>query len=114
MDKIWVYYLAGFCSVLIADISQIMLKKAALKQYASWLRSYLNFQVIFAYCLFVLSTVCSVFSLRKLPLSMTPIWQSMGQILVAIMSFFFLHEKITRQKVIGIGIIIAGIFVFAL
>ena len=40
----------------ISAVSQVILKKAALKEYDSKLKEYLNFPVIFAYTLFVLTT----------------------------------------------------------
>ena len=110
----WLYFLIALASVLIADISQIILKKAATKTYDAWYKAYLNFPVIFAYGLFVISTVCSVIALRRLPLSLSPMWQSMGQIFVVILSYFFLHEKITKAKLTGIGIIVLGIIVFSI
>ena len=114
MDKIWVYYLLAIASVLIADISQIILKKAAVKHYIKWYQAYLNIRVVTAYMLFGLSTVCSVISLRKLPLSLSPLWLSLGQIFVALLSYFFLKEKITKRKLIGIAVIIVGIVVFSI
>ena len=113
MRDMWLYFLIALSSVLIADISQIILKKAATKHYDAWYKAYLNFPVIFAYSLFVVSTVCSVIALKKLPLSLSPMWQSMGQIFVAVLSYFFLHEKITKAKLKGIGIIILGIILFS-
>ena len=98
----WLYFLIAISSVLIADISQIILKKAAMKPYDAW------------YFLFVVSTVCSVIALRKLPLSLSPMWQSLGQIFVVILSYFFLHEKITKGKLKGIAIIVLGIVIFSL
>ena len=101
----WLYFLIAISSVLIADISQIILKKAAMKPYDAWYKAYLNFSVIFAYFLFVVSTVCSVIA---------PMWQSLGQIFVVILSYFFLHEKITKGKLKGIAIIVLGIVIFSL
>ena len=110
----WCYFLIAISSVLIADVSQIILKKAAMKPYDAWYKAYLNFPVIFAYFLFVVSTVCSVIALRRLPLSLSPMWQSMGHIFVVVLSYFFLHEKITKGKIKGIAIIILGIIIFSL
>lgn len=110
----WVYYLFGLGSVLVADISQLILKKAAVREYKSWLRSYLNFQVIFAYGLFFLSTILNVLALRRLPLSISPVWQSMGQVFVALLSYFVLRERITRRKLAGMLLIICGILCFVI
>jgi uncharacterized membrane protein YraQ (UPF0718 family) len=38
--------------VLIAALSQIILKKAAMRTYDSWIKQYLNFPVVFAYFIF--------------------------------------------------------------
>ncbi len=113
-DSLWVFYLLGLLSVLIADVSQLLLKKAAMREYSSFIRSYLNFKVVFAYGLFALSTVCSMFALRKLPLSLSPLWQSMGQVFIVLLSYFVLKEKITKKKLLGIAIIVAGIVISAL
>ena len=113
-DPLWVFYLLGLLSVLIADVSQIILKKAAGRKYGSVIRSYLNFEVIFAYFLFAVSTACSVFALKRLPLSLSPLWQSLGQVFIVLLSYFILKENIGRKKALGIGIIILGIVVSAL
>ncbi len=108
------FFLIALASVLIADISQIILKKAAVKTYDKWYKAYLNVPVILAYGLFFLSTVCSVIALKRLPLSWSPMWQAMGQVFVPVLSFFVLKEKFTKRKVLGIVVIIAGIVLFSL
>lgn len=110
----WIFFVIALCSVLIADVSQIILKKAAMKTYSSWIRSYLNFPVVFSYFLFFVSTICSVIALKHLPLSLAPMWQSMGQIFVVLLSYFFLNEKITKKKCLGIILIIIGIIMFGI
>ncbi len=101
-------------SVLVACASQIMLKKAAQRSYARWLDQYLNPLVIFAYVLFVLSTVLSTFGLRGLPLSLAPVWNASGQVLVVLMAYLFLRERPSKRKLIGVGVIVAGIVLFSL
>ena len=51
MDE-WVYIVIFLCSVLIASISQILLKKSANKQCDSKFKEYLNAPVIIAYFMF--------------------------------------------------------------
>lgn len=114
MDSIWPYLGIAVLSVLIADISQIILKKSATKEYGAWYKAYLNMPVIFAYTLFLASTVCSVIALKRLPLSLSPMWQSLGQIFIVIFSYLFLHEKPGKAKLTGIGIIILGIVIFSI
>lgn len=101
-------------SVLISSVSQIILKKAALKKYPTKLAEYLNVLVIGAYGLFFLSTVLTMLSLRHVPLSMQPILESVSYIYVSVMGYFFLKERFSRRKILGIGLILLGIFVYSL
>ena len=101
-------------SVLISSVSQIILKKSALKKYPTRLPEYLNVSVISAYALFFLSTILTMLSLRHVPLSMQPILESVSYIYISVMGYFFLKERFSRRKVLGIVLIILGIFVYSL
>lgn len=114
MSELAIYCLIMTIGVLITSVSQIMLKKSAEKQYENKIREYLNPLVIIAYVLFFLTTLISVYSLKVVPLSMSPIIESVGYIFVAVLSYIFLKEKMTRKQVIGMVLIIAGIVVYSL
>ena len=101
-------------SNLIAAISQILLKKAAVKTYSTWWRSYVNVPVIAAYTLFIGTTVLSVAALRYIPLSLNSSISASGQIFVPVLSYLILREKISRKRLQGMALIILGIVVFAL
>ena len=79
--------------VLIAALSQILLKKAAMKHYDSWLKQYLNAPVIIAYAIFVVSTFCSVIALKELPLSLMPAWNASSYFFVTLFAYLFMKEK---------------------
>lgn len=113
MSELFKYSMIMLFGVLISDLSQILLKKAAMKTYKSWIFQYLNWRVIVAYIIFFSATICTVIAYRVVPLSMSPVWTAAGQIFVTILSFWLLGEKPNRKKVIGIGIIIIGLFVFS-
>ena len=100
-------------SVLISSVSQIILKKAALKKYPTKLAEYLNVFVISAYALFFLSTILTMLSLRYVPLSMQPILESVSYIYISVMGYFFLKERFNRRKILGIVLIILGIVVYS-
>jgi multidrug transporter EmrE-like cation transporter len=100
--------------VLIAALSQIILKKAAMKQYDTVLKQYLNAPVIFAYFIFFLSSLCSVIALRVLPLSLMPVWNSSSYIFVTLFAFLMMKEKPNRRKLLGLGVILCGIVIFSL
>ena len=108
------YMLIYIVSVLIASVSQIILKTSSGKTYDSFIREYLNPRVIIAYGLFFLTTFISLYAYKVIPLSMGPILESTGYIWVAILSFVILGEKISKRKLMGLLVIIAGIVVYSI
>ena len=105
------YYLLLLGSVVIASFSQILLKKSALKTYSSIWREYINPWVIIGYGMMVLSTLLTVFAYRGVDYKNGPVIDSVGFLLVMIWSRIFFGEKITKRKVIGNILILAGILV---
>ena len=100
--------------VFISSVSQIILKKAAQKEYPNKIREYLNARVIFAYIIFFGATLCSIWAYKVIPLSLGPILESSGYLFVALLSWLFLKEKITKKKMLGLSIIIIGIIIYSL
>ncbi|MCR5304459.1 MAG: EamA family transporter [Lachnospiraceae bacterium] len=101
-------------SVLISAVSQVLLKKSALKEYGSHTAEYLNPLVISAYAIFVISTFLTVLAYRTVPLSMGPILEATGYIYVTLFGVLIFHEKINKRKIIALVMIIAGIAVFSI
>ena len=108
------YALIMLSGTFIASISQIVLKKAAEKEYPSKLAEYLNPMVMGAYCVFFLASLLSVTGLKKVPLSLGPILEATGYIWVAILGKIFLGEKISKKKALGLIVIILGIIIASL
>lgn len=101
-------------SVTIASISQIMLKHSANKENASLIEEYVNIEVIMGYILMLISTIMVIFALRYLEYKNAAILNSLGQVMVLFLSWRFLGESLARKKIIGIIMIIFGIYVFYL
>lgn len=99
-------------SVFIAAVSQIILKKSALKEYKSVINEYLNPYVITGYGMMVVSTVLTIIALRGMDYSNVPVIECLGYLFVMFMSRIFLGEKITKRKIIGNLMIIVGIMVY--
>ncbi len=114
MSELAVYSLILVGGALVSAVSQIMLKKSAQKEYPSKIKEYLNPLVIVAYILFFGTTFISMYALRVVPLSMAPILEASGYIFVAILSYIFLKEKMTKKQLIGMALIILGIVVYSL
>lgn len=109
-----VYSLILLFGVFISAISQVMLKKAAMKQYPSKLKEYLNPLVIIAYVLFVGTTLLSILAYRGIPLSLGPVLESTSYLYVTIFGIAIFHEKINKQKIIALVLILLGIIVYSI
>lgn len=111
-----VIYIAIFiASVFASSVSQGLLKKSAnTTKDKSVLKQYMNPLVIVAYLLFLGCTLVTVFCYRVIPLSLGLVLESLGYIFVTTISVVALKEKLTRRKVIGNVLIVAGVILFAL
>lgn len=114
MDKTQLLY-SGILliGVFISAISQVMLKKAAMKTYDSPIQEYLNPLVIFAYMLFVGTTILSILAYRGIPLSMGPVLEATSYMYVTFFGVTIFKEKINRKKFIALLLIIMGIVVYS-
>ncbi len=101
-----------FASVFISALSQILLKKAALKKWPSPLREYLNLFVITAYMIFFAAVFLDLLALRKVNVSLVPVAEASSYIFVIILSRIFLKESLTTKKLLSLLIILSGIIVF--
>ena len=109
-----IYILIFLCSVFISSVSQVLLKSSANKEHGNALKEYLNPKVIVAYGMFFLATLITILAYKYVPLSMGGILESSGYIFVAVLSYIFLHEKISKRKMLGLAGILLGILVFNL
>ena len=109
----WSYALILMLGTFLASISQVMLKKAAQKEYSSRLKEYLNPLVIGAYAIFVGTTFLSILAYRGLPLSLGPILEATGYIYVTVFGVTIFHEKLNRKKILALCMIIGGIILSA-
>ena len=114
MSSLSKYLLIWLFSVIISSFSQVLLKIAANKTYPSRIREYLNPIVICAYGIFFLSTLLTMYALRVVPYSYSPIVESTSYIFIPVFGVLMLKEKISRRRLLGIGIMLIGIIVFAL
>ncbi len=113
MDDL-IYICIYIFAVFISSVSQILLKKSAVKERQNWLIEYLNPMVILAYFLFFSSTLITIISYKVLPLSLGPVLESSGYLFVMVLSLSFLKEKFSKRKIVGITLIVIGITVFTI
>lgn len=100
--------------VFIGAISQVLLKKAAIKKYDSILQEYLNPQVIFAYILFVGTTFLSILAYRGIPLNLGPVLETTSYLYITFFGVIIFHEKFSRQKALALILIVTGVLVYSL
>lgn len=108
------YLLIGFFSVFVSSVSQTLLKKASMKERGSFLREYLNLPVILAYAMFFGSTLLTMLAYKKLPLSMSPAFESSSYIFVTVFGVTIFKEKLNRKKLLALALILSGIIIFTL
>ena len=101
-------------SVFISALSQVLLKKSALKSYASFIREYLNFYVIPAYAIYFLAVFLDLLALRKVPVSFVPVAEASSYIFVLLFGRIFFKETFSKRKILAMILILAGILVFVM
>jgi drug/metabolite transporter (DMT)-like permease len=106
------YILVMLLSVIIASISQVLLKKSAIKTYKSVIWEYVNPYVICGYGLLIVSMLLTVYAYSGMAYKNGPVIEAMGNVFVLIFGYFIFGEKISRRKLVGIGLIILGIIIF--
>jgi len=108
------YFLMLIISVVIASVSQIILKVSANEKHASLLKEYLNRRVIAGYALMVLSTLLTIYGMSGVAFKNAPLIESLGYPIVILLSVLFLKEKMTRRRILGTCLILAGVVIFYL
>ncbi|MCM1525399.1 MAG: DMT family transporter [Ruminococcus sp.] len=114
MDQLTKYSLIIVLSSFISSLSQVMLKKSAEKKYPSKIKEYLNPLVITAYIIFAGCTLITMYGLRVVPLSMSPVLEATGYIFITVFGYIFFKEKLTRRQALGMALILGGIAVYSM
>ncbi|MFT8887967.1 MAG: EamA family transporter [Ethanoligenens sp.] len=99
-------------SVAVASVSQLLLKVSADRPHRGFWREYGNPWTLGAYGLLFCSTLLTVAAFRGLAFKNAPVIESLGYLFVLILSRVFFREKITRRKLAGNLLIVAGVLIF--
>lgn len=106
------YLMILILSVVMASFAQILLKKSAARTYSSPIREYLNVCVICGYGLMFLSMFITIIAYRHLDFTNVPVVESLGYVIVMFLGYLFFKEKITKRKLLGMAVILGGIFAY--
>lgn len=101
-------------AILMGSISQVILKKSTFKHYDSVIREYINLPVILAYSIFLIANMMTVFAYSTVPLSLGIALETTSYLYITFFGVVIFREKLTKQKVFSLALIILGILVYAL
>lgn len=99
-----------FC-IFLSSCSQILLKKSASKIKIVKIDFYLNKYTIVGYSIFFIVIFISTYLYRFIPLSLGLMLDTLGYVFIAILSKIFFNESLNGLKLLGIGMIIVGVFI---
>ncbi len=109
------YALIYLMGVLASSAAQIILKKEAVKEHTTLVAQYLNLRVIIGYGIIFGCTILTLLAYRGgLPVSWGNVLESCGYVFVTIFGVTLLHEKLSREKLGALVVIMAGIIMFTL
>jgi small multidrug resistance pump len=95
--------------------SQTLLKIGAKRaQEKKLVLAFINHYTFFAYSLFFLATLFTVYALKDIPLKLFYSITSLKFVLVLILSKLALGEKIDSKKIVAIGLICLGVMIFGM
>ena len=101
-------------AILMGSISQVILKKSTFKHYDSVIREYINLPVILAYSIFLIANMMTVFAYSAIPLSLGIALETTSYLYITFFGVVIFKEKLTKQKIFSLALIILGILVYAL
>lgn len=108
----WIFILILVANCFLSAFSQVLLKKAALKNENYFVRQYLNPYVLLGYALFFVVLCVNVFLLKHLPLLvLNPVAEALPIALSFVAGGLFFGENLSKRKICGGILIVAGIVV---
>ncbi len=113
MSRELLYTCVLLTGVFLGSVSQVMLKKAAMRVWPSSIQEYLNPTVISAYVIFVGTTLLSVLAYRGIQVSLGAVLESTSYLYVTAFGVLLFHEQLTERKVIALILILGGIAIYA-
>ena len=99
--------------VLISSVSQVLLKKAALRPHAAVWGEYMNARVIVAYMLFFIAAFLSLLAYKGISLSLGQMLETTGYLYITLFGVMLFGEKLNYRKGIALICIIAGVTIYA-
>lgn len=103
-----------FLTAFASSVSQILLNLSNKRKYSSKIREYVNVYVISSYAILSLVLVANTYIMRFVDLKIAHALAASTYLFTMILSRIIMKEPITKSKIIGNLLIIAGITVFVI
>lgn len=114
MNETFLFSVVMVCAVFVASLTQILLKKSADAEHKNRLFEYLNKKVVGAYVIFGSVAMVNMYVLRFIPLSLAVVLESFAYVFVPVLSIVFLKERMKVRQLVGVLVIVIGIYIFSL
>src|SRR5690349_207807 len=98
-----------FCASVVGSFGAVFLKLGAHRLTGSFL-SFLNSRLVVGVCLYLGSSVFYALGIKGGQLSVLYPMVSLGYIWTMLWSKLFFNEPFTREKFLGLGLILLGVF----
>lgn len=108
------FMLIMLAGTFFSAVSQVLLKQSANQTYDNPLREYLNWRVILAYEIFFGVLLLNTWCYTRVDMRFGPVIDTAAYVFVLIFSKLILKEQITKGKLAGNLLIIAGILIYTL
>ena len=101
------------CGIFIGSVSQVLLKKASMKNYASTVMEYKSASHI-AYLLFWGTTLISVIAYKEIPLSLGAVLETSSYLYITIFGVVIFKERLNYKKILALSLIVSGSIIYTL
>jgi len=109
-----IFFLMMFAGTFFSAVSQVLLKESANQTSKKGIYVYLNWRVLLSYAIFFGVLLVNTYAYTKIDMKYGAIIDTFSYVFVLILSRLLLREKITKGKLIGNLIIIAGVIIYTL
>ncbi len=113
-DALVMNYLLTLAVVILTSVGHLLLKIAASRASASGSRIYTHPVSILGYGIFAVVAFLSIYAMKGLDLKIFFALYSLTYICIPVLAYLVLKESFTRNKVIGVIVITAGVLLFYL
>lgn len=103
-----------FALTFFSALSQLLLKLSANEAHKGRFGEYLNRKVITAYLIFAVVLLLNTYAYTKVNLKYGPVIDTFTYVFVLLLSVLVLREKVTKWKLIGNLMIIAGVVLYSM